>query len=93
MAKLNSVLSSGLEWPEHRRHTVRLLVHSPRMPASPPPGGHAGDWVNGVIKFLVGAAVPEDTRESIARRLREESLDPRVFLEECLLSEEFESDG
>lgn len=85
---LLEVGAAGLEPALARRMVVRTLLYGPAFAVPPPQPGQDAAWVAQVARWVGGLDVADDTARELARRLFDSSVDPRIFVEECLCSPE-----
>ncbi|MCI0651342.1 MAG: hypothetical protein L0Z55_05620, partial [Planctomycetes bacterium] len=85
--------ASELGWHALREPLVSFLARAPRVPLRPHEHAAVLDWVAGFGKWILGRDLDAEACAAIAERIAGGTLDYRLFVEECLLAEEWGRDG
>ncbi|MFQ5655884.1 MAG: hypothetical protein ACE5GW_14295, partial [Planctomycetota bacterium] len=83
---LLATLDRGIGWDQLRRPMISLLLNAPSMPFPGPAPGGVERWVAGSVNLLLGREIGVAQTGEIARQIAGGNIDPRLLLEECLLS-------
>lgn len=80
------LLRSDLSALEQKRALIVALLHGPGFAISLPMEGAETEWVQTMVRLLLGRELQLEVARMIAARLFDGTADPRLLLEECLLA-------